>query len=119
MSLFHKLAMVSIASVVLTTSPVLAKSDRDVGRGTGPTIYVLEQGLYYDSIVVADLPSQGRFQQLLPGAGPDGALATDFGPGDVGYLGGRWWVDGNENGIMDEDDTYFLCPLLGPGREDP
>ena len=119
MRLFHKLAMASILGVVLVASPAMAKKDRDTGRGTGPTVYVLEQDLYYDSIVVADLPAQGRFQQLIPGGGPDGALATDFGPGDVGYLGGRWWVDGNENGVMDDDDAYFLCPLLGPGRENP
>ena len=44
---------------------------------------------------------------------------TEYGPGDPGYLGGRWWVDSNPNGIMDPDDSYFLCPLLGPGRTEP
>ena len=69
----------------------------------------------YDSIVLADLPANGRFQQLKPGEGPSG-LATEFGPGDTGYLGGRWWIDANDNGYMDEGDAFFLCPLLGPGR---
>jgi len=51
----------------------------------------------------------------MPGAGPSG-LATEFGPGDTGYLGGRWWIDANGNSYMDEGDAFFLCPLLGPGR---
>ena len=29
--------------------------------------------------------------------------------------GGRWWVDVNHNGVQDEEDSYFQCPLLGPG----
>ena len=44
---------------------------------------------------------------------------TEFGPGSPGYLGGRWWEDLNHNGIMDETDHYFLCPLLPPGRPTP
>jgi hypothetical protein len=48
--------------------------------------------------------------------GPTG-LQTEFGPGDPGYVGGRWWVDANGNNQMDEGDTFFLCPLLGPGFE--
>ena len=101
------------AAVSLVTE-ALAK-DRMNGRGTGPVVYVKSQGLFYDSIVLADLPSNGRFQQLFPGEGPSG-LATDFGPGDIGYLGGRWWIDANGNHYMDEGDAFFLCPLLGPGR---
>lgn len=46
-------------------------------------------------------------------------LATMFGPGDVGCLGGRWWVDVNGDGEMNDGDHFFLCPLLGPGREMP
>ena len=94
----------------------LAK-EREAGRGTGPVIYVTAQDQFYDSIVLADLPANGRFQQLFPGEGPSG-LATEYGPGDVGYLGGRWWIDANMNEEMDEADVYFLCPLLGPGRDD-
>jgi len=28
-------------------------------------------------------------------------------------------MDSNGNGQMDDDDHYFSCPLLGPGREEP
>ena len=83
---------------------------------TGPTVYVTSQDLFYDSIVVTDLPQKGRFQKLIPIS--PGLLMTEFGPGDVGYLGGRWWMDVNGDGEMDVDDNYFMCPLLGPGRED-
>lgn len=89
--------------------------DRTNGRGTGPVVFVESQGLFYDSIVLADLPAQGNFQLLKPGEGPSG-LATEFGPGDVGYLGGRWWVDVNGDGYMDAGDAYFMCPLVGTGR---
>jgi hypothetical protein len=90
------------------------------GRGneTPGVIYVTSQGLYFDTFVVVDpLPMKGRFQELRPME--DGPSHTDFGPGDPGYLGGRWWVDENGNGEMDAEDHYFLCPLLGPGRETP
>ena len=106
--------VVIAAGAALASTHALAK-DRTTGRGTGPVVYVESQGLFYDSIVLADLPPNGRFQQLKPGEGPSG-LATEFGPGDVGYLGGRWWIDTNENGYQDADDAFFLCPLLGPGR---
>jgi len=106
--------IVLIAAGATLSSGVFAK-DRTTGRGTGPVVYVESQGLFYDSIVLADLPQHGNFQLLKPGVGPSG-LATEFGPGNVGYLGGRWWIDANANGFMDGDDVYFLCPLLGPGR---
>ena len=103
-----------VSTAMLATSAVYAK-EREQGRGTGPVVFVTSQGLYYDSIVVADpLPMKGRFQQLIPG---ENGLSTEFGPGTPGHLGGRWWVDLDENGMMDEDDHYFLCPLLGPGRD--
>lgn len=105
---------VLVAAAALVSTQVLAK-DRMTGRGTGPVVYVESQGLFYDSIVLADLPANGNFQLLKPGVGPSG-LATEFGPGDVGYLGGRWWIDANNNGYQDEEDAFFLCPLLGPGR---
>ena len=73
-------------------------------------MYVTSQGLYYDTFVVRDpLPFQGRFQRIEDGQ-------TEFGPGEPGYLGGRWWEDTNHNGEQDPDDHYFLCPLLPPGR---
>jgi hypothetical protein len=76
-------------------------------------VYVTSQGLYYDTFVAQDpLPREGRFQLLSNGQ-------TEFGPGDPGYLGGRWWEDLNGNNVQDPDDHYFLCPLLPPGRESP
>jgi hypothetical protein len=106
-------SLLLLASILVVSGEVFAK-DRTTGRGTGPVVYVTSQGLYYDSIVVADpLPQQGRFQQLMPSAN---GLETEFGPGDHGHVGGRWWIDVNEDGYMDDGDKYFLCPLLGPGR---
>lgn len=85
------------------------------GRGNGPVVYVPGQGLAFDSIVLAQLPSEGPFQKLEM-TGPTG-LQTEFGPGDPGYVGGRWWVDVNGDDVMDDGDVYFLCPLLGPGYD--
>lgn len=79
----------------------------------GPQIYVTGQGLVYNSIVLTNLPNQGPFQKLEMG-GPTG-LQTEFGPGDMDFVGGRWWIDANGNEVMDDGDAYFLCPLLGPG----
>ena len=104
-------------SAMITTSALAEKPDEKGGRGSGPIIFVESQGLYFDSIVLADLRQKGRFQQLNM-AGPTG-LATMYGPGDVGYLGGRWWVDANGDGYQNEGDLFFMCPLLGPGRLDP
>ncbi len=87
------------------------------GAVEGPIIYVESQDLYYDSIVTAmELPPKGPFQQLYH---CDLGLCTEFGPGDPGHRGGRWWIDENGSGDMDEGDIYFSCPLLGPGREEP
>jgi hypothetical protein len=83
------------------------------GDRTPGTIFVTSQGLYYDTFVVKDpLPMQGRFQLLVNGR-------TEFGPGQPGYLGGRWWEDLNGNGLQDPADHFFLCPLLPPGRPTP
>jgi hypothetical protein len=83
------------------------------GDKTPGVIFVTSQGLYYDTFVVTDpLPAQGRFQLIANGQ-------TEFGPGEPGYLGGRWWEDTNGNGVQDPDDHYFLCPLLPPGRPAP
>ena len=119
----------SIFSIIgafgLVAGMVLVSSSGDVlARGKGnphpqPVVYVTSQGLYYDSIVTTDLPPHGRFQQLEPEAGPHGGPQTEWGPGDHGYVGGRWWVDANGSGEMDEGDVYFSCPLLGPGRSAP
>ena len=110
----------SVLAVGAVMFLALAPSDADA-RGGGPkarpVIYVTGQGLFYDSVVGPDLPPHGPFQ-LLEMAGPTG-LQTEFGPGDPGYVGGRWWVDANGNGEMDHGDEYFSCPLLGPGRDEP
>ena len=104
---------------------VWAKRGGEGGRGDGPVIYVASQNLYYDSIVAADpLPQRGPFQQLFPpGTNPDlpgfDMLSTEYGPGNPGYVGGRWWVDTDGDGEMNAGDHFFSCPLLGPGRAAP
>ena len=99
------------ASAILALIAVLPAS-ANRGNGALGVVYVSSQGLYYDTFVTADpLPMHGRFQKLENGV-------TEFGPGDRGYVGGRWWID-DGNGIMDANDTYLLCPLLGPGRTSP
>ena len=105
-----------ILLVVLMMAAV-AVIPASAGRGDGPVVFVTGQGLYYDSIVLPDLPANGPFQKLEM-AGPTG-LQTQYGPGDPGYVGGRWWVDANNDGEMNEGDSFFLCPLLGPGRTSP
>jgi len=97
--------LISTAMIIDSTAYA---GERTTGRGTGP---------YFDSIVVVDpLPMHGNFQQLIPTM--DG-LTTEFGPGQPGHLGGRWWIDVNGDSVMDSGDKYFLCPLLGPGRDTP
>jgi len=99
---------------------VLAKRGGEGGRGDGPIVYVVSQGLYYDSIVTADpLPPGGPFQQLFPPDDDDHRLRTEHGPGDPQYVGGRWWVDVTGDGEMNQGDHFFLCPLLPPGRTMP
>ena len=109
--------LLKIAVAIIAMSAAAIGFSDGQGRGSGPVVYVTGQGLFYDSIVLTDLPQHGRFQQLEMG-GPSG-LMTEFGPGDRGYLGGRWWLDANDNGMMDAGDAYFMCPLLGPGRTSP
>lgn len=107
------LSAVLIGSAMLASSAVSARDD---GRGSdgAPIVFVTSQGLYYDSIALTDLPMKGDFQQLIPG---QNGLETEYGPGQPGHLGGRWWLDATDDGIMNEGDLFFLCPLLGPGRE--
>jgi hypothetical protein len=100
-------ASASEASQNATVSPAR------FGARTPGVVFVTSQALYYDTFVVKDpLPMHGRFQLLANGQ-------TEFGPGEPGYLGGRWWEDLNGNGIQDATDHYFLCPLLPPGRPTP
>jgi hypothetical protein len=91
-------------------APVLATTETRHNRGDGAlgTVYVTSQGLYYDTFVTADtLPPHGPFQLLVNGE-------TEYGPGDRGYVGGRWKIPQEEGGYV-----YLLCPLLPPGRETP
>src|SRR5512138_428419 len=107
------LGVTLLVVVVALMSVIPAAADGSSGRGAPGVVYVTSQGLYYDTYVTAQkLPFEGRFQKLTN-------HVTDYGPGDPGYLGGRWWVDTNGNNVMDATDTYLLCPLLGPGRTSP
>ena len=117
-TLLYAAAVLALVGTLVVPLSAAAKRGGDGGgRGDGPVIFVTSQGLYYDSIVTADpVPPHGPFQELRP---VNGGLETDAGPGDPGYVGGRWWVDVNDNGEMDPEDHFFLCPLLGPGREAP
>jgi hypothetical protein len=111
----------ALSAIILVASTIAignaAFAERSTGRGTGPDVFVTSQGLYYDSIVIVDpLLAKGNFQQLIP---TSNGLETEFGPGEPGHLGGRWWIDLNGDSVMDAGDKYFLCPLLGPGRAMP
>ena len=98
------------AALILIGPASATPGGRPVSTGV---VYVTSQGLYYDTFVVTDpLPMKGPFQLLVNGQ-------TEFGPGQPGYLGGRWWEDLNGNGIQDADDHFFHCPLLPPGRPTP
>ena len=102
--------------MALMAVPALANNGKSTAAGgraaTTLTVTVDSTGLTYDSIVTTQLPPKGPFQKLVP---VDGHLTTAYGPGDPGYLGGRWWLDMNHDGVMDPGET-FLCPLLGPGE---
>jgi hypothetical protein len=111
------------ALLMVVTAPALAGGGPppkgDDGDRVRVVVYVESQGLFFESIVGPNLPPNGPFQELRPGDGPGGTLATEFGPGDPGYLGGRWWVDANGSGELDEGDAFFSCPLLGKGSATP
>jgi hypothetical protein len=101
--LFGVAAMALVALAMLTED---ARANR--GDGALGVVFVRSQGLYYDTFVTAEeLPPHGRFQLLENGE-------TEYGPGQKGYVGGRWKVRDGQGGF-----NYFLCPLLGPGRESP
>ncbi len=116
---------ITLVALVAGLFLVLAALPASAGPGQGGEngrphpqvqVFVTSQGLYYESIVVTDLPQHGPFQQLhMTSSG----LQTEFGPGAPGYLGGRWWVDANGDGEQNEGDAFFLCPLLGPGSPTP
>lgn len=106
-------AMTGTTAVAAATAPDVATARAGGRAGAIGTVYVTSQGLYYDTFVTADpLPFEGKFQKIEDGM-------TMYGPGQPGYLGGRWWEDSNGNGVQDSTDHYFLCPLLPPGRPTP
>jgi hypothetical protein len=110
-----RLPATSASSATLSASSSAGISASAAGgrAATTGTVYVTSQGLYFDTFVARDpLPMEGKFQLLENGT-------TEFGPGDPGYLGGRWWEDLNGNDVQDATDHYFLCPLLPPGRTTP
>ena len=117
-SVFGVLLLGALVAMFLI-SPGAASADRGgvFGRGDGPIVYVTGQGLYYDSIVTASpVPPNGPFQDLMV---TENGLETEFGPGDQGFVGGRWHlVDADGKPMLDEsgNEIYFICPLLGPGR---
>jgi hypothetical protein len=107
--MIRKLGVVLLLALLLVPA-AFAQKGRSKSAGV---VFVTSQGLYFDTFVVTDpLPMHGPFQLLQNGV-------TEFGPGDPGYLGGRWWEDLNANGVQDEGDHFFLCPLLPPGRITP
>lgn len=109
----RKLSVLFIVLIIALVMVIPVSAEREQGRGPAGVIFVTSQGLYYDTYTVVDpLPFKGKFQLLANGE-------TEFGPGDPGYRGGRWWVDTDEDGIMEATDHFFLCPLLGPGRLTP
>jgi hypothetical protein len=118
----RRLMFVAILAVMVLALAVPALANNrggNSGKGFG-TVYVTSQGLYYDTFVSVDpLPFHGNFQYIANGA-------TAYGPGDPEYKGGRWWEDNTDPNVpgtiigeMDPTDHFFLCPLLGPGRETP
>ena len=108
-----KRRLVVLLVVLMMAAVAVIPASANRGNGELGVVYVSGQGLYYDTFVSAQsLPMRGRFQKLENGV-------TEFGPGDQGYVGGRWGIDNNGHDEMDSEDTFLLCPLLGPGRETP
>ena len=110
------IAIIAAAAVVALGLFTLGSASAKTGEKplTRVVVYVESQDLCFDSIVTAqDLPDRGRFQTLAPDSeercAPD-SLITEFGPGDQGYVGGRW-----ELTMSDGTVVHFSCPLLGPG----
>jgi hypothetical protein len=115
MSKYLRHGILFSAAVTVVVLGLFSTAQANRGDGALGVIYVRSQGLFFDTFVTAEeLPPHGPFQDLEPG-GPMGANGTtDFGPGDPGYKGGRWRAEDDDGEVR-----YFLCPLLGPGRELP
>jgi hypothetical protein len=123
------IAVMSVCFIIAFSVPMVAavvvENDGNgppshLNDGTVGMIQVTSDGTIWYTIVpyaggnlVYNGHNGGSFQPLDPTTTP---ASTPYGPGDVGYRGGRWWIDNGpddhtDNGIMDPDDTYFLCPL--------
>jgi hypothetical protein len=79
-------------------------------------VYVTSQDLCYVSVVAPNsLPNKGPFQTLTPGGPCTGGMTftTEFGPGDRGYVGGRWEM------MTADGIKRFSCPLVEPGYAPP
>ncbi len=110
----------AILGAMALSGAALANSHTSAPPGTppnpeGPVVFVNSQGLSFDSLELTPLPPEGPFQRLYMDPDHGSRLTTDFGPGDVGYLGGRWWLDLNNNEMVDMGEPFFSCPLVGPG----
>jgi hypothetical protein len=106
----RKSALLVVCALVSALAFAMTANAAGGRAGSTGVVFVTSQGLYYDTFVTRDpIPMKGPFQLLENGT-------TEFGPGDPGYVGGRWWEDLNGNGIQDAGDHFFHCPLLGPGR---
>jgi hypothetical protein len=113
---FAALLLASLATAC-SSSPTGPDVTRSASSGLNPAsdetpvvIFVISQRLFFDACVVKEpLPMHGEFQLLSDGR-------TEFGPGQPGFLDGRWWEDVNGNSIQDQSDHFFFCPLLLPGR---
>jgi hypothetical protein len=119
--MLRKTSLVVFAVVVSLVAAVPAFAAAGGRPGSPIVIYVRSQDLYYDSIAGPNLPARGPFQKLERVEYEPGQfqLETDYGPGDHAFVGGRWWLDDDGDGIQGPEDTYFSCPLLGPGRAEP
>jgi hypothetical protein len=96
----------------VTLAVLLATSVAAAAQPPRGLVYVESQGLCYETFVSAEtLPDRGPFQLIEPSdiCGPGGSK-TMFGPGDPGYVGGRW---------VTPDGAHFLCPLVGGGFAPP
>ena len=99
-----------LLTAALSAGLALTGSAGSVSASTARVVvYVASQGLCFGSVVTPNtLPNEGPFQVLTPSSicGP-GTFMTQDGPGDVGYVGGRW--------VTADGTKRFSCPLVGPG----
>ncbi len=96
----RKTLLVAVLGLLLLAGVAMAR----FGPHPAPVVYVTSQDKCYQSIITADpLPWKGPFQQLM-GDGVKGDVKTEWGIGDKGYVGGRWWMDTNPNGYQDAVD---------------